>query len=84
MGKKSDLFLQLPHDLFSRSPSNFRCPYYLGAWNRLGCARRFVSVLLIVSVGGDVRDSYATRDEVEGLYNFREFSQSLGCLYQAM
>ena len=78
MGKKSDLFLQLPHDLFSRSPSNFRCPYYLGAWNRLGCARHFVSV------GGDVRDSYATRDEVEGLYNFREFSQSLGCLYQAM
>ena len=25
-----------------------------------------------------------TRDEVEGLHNFREFSQSLECLYQAM
>ena len=25
-----------------------------------------------------------TRDEVEGLNNFREFSQSLECLYQAM
>ena len=25
-----------------------------------------------------------TRDEVEGLYNRREFSQTLECLYQAM
>ena len=25
-----------------------------------------------------------TRDEVEGLHNFREFSQRLECLYQAM
>ena len=31
-----------------------------------------------------IRDTYATRDEVEGLHNCREFSQPLKCLYQAM
>ena len=33
---------------------------------------------------GIIRDSYATRDEVEGLHNCREFFQPLSCLYQAM
>ena len=36
---------------------------------------------------GRIRDIYTfmqTRDELEGLHNCREFSQSLECLYQAI
>ena len=33
---------------------------------------------------GEFETVMQTRDEVEGLHNSREFSQSLVCLYQAM
>ena len=33
---------------------------------------------------GRILDSYATRDVVEGLHNFQEFSQPPECLYEAM
>ena len=33
---------------------------------------------------GEFETLMQTRDEVEGLHNFRDFSQPLVCLYQAM
>ena len=33
---------------------------------------------------GEFETVMQTRDEVEGFHNYREFSQTLECLYQAM
>ena len=48
------------------------------------CKKTFSRLHSLMRGVGRIRDSYANRDEVEGLHNCREFSQRLECLYQAM